>query len=114
MKKIDEAIEHGKINPEHITPADLRKIGIKQTTSSVYLSNNSKFFIKKRGKGVYKRKRIIIQWDLDDQPITVELYPSVIRIKDNAGNVIRVDKRKGYFIVDLKGEFEFGRDDMRA
>ena len=44
---------------------------------------------------------------LDGYPVTVEFYQSVIKVKDEANNIINIDKNKDNFRFELFGKFTF-------
>jgi len=54
----------------------------------------------------------VCEWVLDGYPIWIELYDSVIKIRDEHGNQIDLDKRKNDFKMELHGKFFFW-DGMR-
>jgi hypothetical protein len=59
-----------------------------------------------------KKPEGICEWVVDGHPVWIELYDSVIKIRDEKGNQIDLDKRTNDFRMELHGKFSFW-DGMR-
>lgn len=105
LMKIDQAIRRKQIDPDYITPEDLRNLSIELNTTSNYLNNHNKEF-EKIERGVYRRKRETKYWDIEGNEIIMEFFHYFIRIYDNDGNVLHIDKKEGMVVIDLLGNFE--------